>query len=1254
MADGSGGTSIDNLTISISATSSRAAKSIERLSQSLVALKQALFGISGDMSSLSSSLNSLKEASTGFSSLVSSIKRLGTAVSGNSISQNFEKIHQAISGLITDINALNTSLTATKSASSGFNALIESIKKLKLETSANWFSQSFDAANQSINELIQKINSLNTSAGSLRNTSNGFNNLTGSVTRLKRVNAGNAVGKIFSGLKTAISAAAVIRLGRAFAYVTKQSTDFIESVNLSTISLGEYAEQGKKFTETISTALGIDQGEALKNMGLFNNLATSFGVSSDQAYILSKNLTQLAYDFASFHNIDIEESFLKFQSALAGELEPIRRVGVDISNARLQQELYELGIRQNISTLARGDKALLTYIAIMKQASNEMGDMARTITTPANMLRVLQNQFVITARSIGNIFIPALQVVLPWVIAFVKVIGQAASALAAFVGFEMPDFSSAQSSANLSGLTSDLGDVEDAADGAKKSLYQLIGGFDELNVMQSKSSGASGNAAGTVSVLGGLDLSALQYDMLEGLVSKNINKYVRQITSFFSAFKNSAAVKAASEVLKFFWEKALKPLGEWLISHPDTIANWIGAIGAAIATYNIVRGISTLASGFKALKTAVSSGGLAAGLKTLGGILTNPWALAIAAVAAAIVGIGFAVWQAGEQARKARLEEIFGDIVLTFEEVQQAAEALSRTDISIKLDAYKAGVDTLKEMRENLNNTITELQTQQWLASIGVDIDLEAYSISIDQLINQTQQALNQQEHVYTMAISIGVKSENVSAEMNDFVSQYMSSSRSYLESLGKQLREQVDNALADGVLSGDELKTITNLQTEMQEVMDRVSKAEYSAQWKAFTMDWSGVDLTFESWSDVMSAAQAMIQERTSELEGIRLQNLKIAELALAEGQITPEKYDSWVEEIENTFQQNKLSLTANLDEFAINTLGGSYQKVIEQFGEEASNDVLEAFNSSWETALDGTKNFNVSKFMDTLEYEIKQGLPGLQASVTSILENIKPQEDEWKAQKAYYEKMGMEVPESITAGLKSVEQLRALGNGTDGMYMAIRDTIENSHEVKKALEEAGLSANDLVGTVLEGVLSGYDSVAEAGKGLVTEATNSITKKSESEQTNVENAGKGIMNNFWSGLKSTWNKITQWIGNLNFGSINGEISVNTSKTKSVSKPGSIPKFASGNVATEPTLALFGEYPNAAHNPEVTAPQSTIYETVVAANGEMVGALYQMASMIVQAIEDNSVEISADSKGIFKAVKKEAQGYQKAHGAPAF
>ena len=96
MADESGGASIDKLTISISATSSRAAKSIENLSQSLASLRMALTGVPGNLNALIASLNSLKEASAGVNSFASAIKALKSGFSGNALAQNAEKIGQAM------------------------------------------------------------------------------------------------------------------------------------------------------------------------------------------------------------------------------------------------------------------------------------------------------------------------------------------------------------------------------------------------------------------------------------------------------------------------------------------------------------------------------------------------------------------------------------------------------------------------------------------------------------------------------------------------------------------------------------------------------------------------------------------------------------------------------------------------------------------------------------------------------------------------------------------------------------------------------------------------------------------------------------------------------------------------------------------------------------------------------------------------------------------------------------------------------
>ena len=156
----------------------------------------------------------------------------------------------------------------------------------------------------------------------------------------KAVSETNLLGGAFSNLlnkaKRLISIVAISRtLGKAIA----KYSEYVEDINLFSVAMGNVADKGAELAYRMQELLGVDSGQTMKYMALFQNLTTSFGMAGDKAYILSSNLAQLGYDLASFHNLSIEESFQKLQAAISGELEPIRRLGVDISNARLQQEL---------------------------------------------------------------------------------------------------------------------------------------------------------------------------------------------------------------------------------------------------------------------------------------------------------------------------------------------------------------------------------------------------------------------------------------------------------------------------------------------------------------------------------------------------------------------------------------------------------------------------------------------------------------------------------------------------------------------------------------------------------------------------------------------------------------------------------------------------------------------------------------------------------------------------------------------------
>ena len=259
-----------------------------------------------------------------------------------------------------------------------------------------------------------------------------------------------------------------------------------------------------------------------------------------------------------------------------------------------------LGIKESVANMTQAEKAELRYYAIMTQVTTAQGDMARTLEAPANQLRILQAQLTQAARAIGNIFIPALNAILPYAIAVVQVIREIANALANLAGFKLTevDYSGVNSAAVGAGSLAD--NLDDAA-GAAKKLKQYTAGFDELNVFAPNTGSGSGAGAGGA---GGFDFDLPTYDFLGdavqtriGEIKKMIEDTLAEITTIVSGF-----MLAVGAILVVTGEKI--PLGVGLMA--------AGAVGlAATVGLNWTAMSSELASTL-ALITGVVGGFLLA------------------------------------------------------------------------------------------------------------------------------------------------------------------------------------------------------------------------------------------------------------------------------------------------------------------------------------------------------------------------------------------------------------------------------------------------------------------------------------------------------------------------------------------------------------------------------------------------------------------------------------------------------------------
>lgn len=372
-------------------------------------------------------------------------------------------------------------------------------------------------------------------ADEMQKVSNGFSAFPSRIQRLitsterynstvrKATTHTGLFGKALGGLKFAAVWQMARKAGSMIGTAVTESNEYQENMNLFTVAMGEYAESALEYGEKVSEVMGIDLSDWIRNQGVFNTLLTGFGDTADRAALMSKNLTQLGYDLSSFFNISVEDSMQKLQSGISGELEPLRRLGYDLSQARLEAVALSLGIDKSVSSMTQAEKAELRYYAIMTQVTTAQGDLARTLEAPANQLRILKAQLNMTAREIGNIFIPALNAILPYAIAVVQVIREIAKAIASLFGFQMTevDYSSIT---NAGAGAGELADNLDDASGAAKKLKQYTAGFDELNVFSPDTASGGAGAGAGVGGGSGFEFELPEYDFLANAVSTKVGE----------------------------------------------------------------------------------------------------------------------------------------------------------------------------------------------------------------------------------------------------------------------------------------------------------------------------------------------------------------------------------------------------------------------------------------------------------------------------------------------------------------------------------------------------------------------------------------------------------------------------------------------------------------------------------------------------------------------------------------------------------
>lgn len=544
-------------------------KGLDSTSKSIRELKNALSGLnSGDMSrkltQIASGLRALEQV-RGVkisSSIPNQLNALNAALKNVKWTDG-DKIRTLVDGLrpLSELGRAN--MTSFINQLGKLPALIDELEKAEVDKFTRQMKE-LAAAMKPFADEMQKV-------------SNGFSAFPSRIQRLiastdrynNSVNRATTGTKAWSNALTGIKLSTVLyasnRIGAALAGYMYQASEWEGIMYRFGRAFGKEAEENYKWINRLNAELQINVQQFMQYASIYGTMLKGFGVAQKDAAAMAMNYTELTYDIWAGYN-DIYKSFedaaVAVRSAIAGEVEPIRRAGFTIVDSQLKITAANYGIAYSTQSASEELKSYLRYLTLIDQAKAQdlIGTYAREMTTAEGLMRTLRQQLTSLSQAFGSFLLPALVKVLPYVQAFVELIGEAIAALAQLFGIDLKpvDFGVSSGASAAGDMADNLGD----AAGAAKKLKQYTAGFDELNVFD-PNQGAGGAGAG---VSGGgyegeFDIDKLWDESIFENINSQVDELKENLKGVLSTVTSIAAGILAWKVAKDFLA-ALKLLKE--------------------------------------------------------------------------------------------------------------------------------------------------------------------------------------------------------------------------------------------------------------------------------------------------------------------------------------------------------------------------------------------------------------------------------------------------------------------------------------------------------------------------------------------------------------------------------------------------------------------------------------------------------------------------------------------------------------------
>ena len=521
------------------------------------------------------------------------------------------------------------------------------------------------------------------------------------------------------------------------------------------------------------------------------------------------------------------------------------------------------------------------------------------------------------------------------------------------------------------------------------------------------------------------------------------------------------------------------PIISDVIRNLDLIESGIVGIGTVIVTLNLIKKVNQLSKAFGAMQSVA---------------LGNPWTLLIAGAsvaAGAVAAVSSQLKKTREEAKKNRLDEEFGNISLSLEELDEAARQIIDNGNIDRVKQFLEEMNEVSEIAGNIQEAASVINKSVWKIGSGFEFseeDKENLKQSIDLMVEETRELLNQSNYAATIGVQalFGTDSEAGQEIIAGFNAMY-SGINQEVESLGKQLGDAYSKAIEDGAIDIDEANIINELQGKLAKITAEVANSQFDAKMQRLQLEYTGKDLTAESFQNLQAEIQKVLSEQAASqnqsfeytlgqlnLQYSRSQN---GEIALGDAAyLSKEAYEDAKRALETQFNAEQMDIRLKGLNFSIDSINDVYSDEIEgiyatlEAGLDAEiGDLIHAIESGGNIALaldpeTIKKAFGLDKISQVTSDSIKE-----------LWGEVETQFHELQQIAQMAQENGEAIPESVKKGLSDAAVVGALAGDTEALWQLVGEAAADSESYRMALLEAEKAGLELPEAISMGIQENY-----------------------------------------------------------------------------------------------------------------------------------------------------------------------------------